>query len=127
MIVPMWFSVAAFGVAVAALGLAWLLFLRRQTNSSHRSLAALLSATAVIHLSNGWGLIDEPNALFWRRIAMMAEVVQPAALLYAGLAFMKPAEQVEGFPVHWRARIVYLLGVLLALFAMTDSVFQRII
>ena len=59
MMLPTWFSVAAFLVAAIAGGMACILFVRRQNSSSHRSLATLLGATAVANLANGVGLFDE--------------------------------------------------------------------
>ena len=66
MILPIWFSIAAFQVAAFAGGMACLLFVRRRASSSHRSLALLLGATAVANLANGVGLLDEAHTLLWR-------------------------------------------------------------
>jgi len=124
MILPTWFSVAAFLVAAIAGGMACALFVRKQASASHRSLAALLGATAVASLANGVGLLDETHALFWRGTAMVAELVQPAALLYVGLAFLSSAERGSDASALWRARIVGVVGLLLAVFAVTGQVFQ---
>ena len=123
MIDPTWFSVAAFLVAAIAGGLACLLLVRRQNSSSHRGLAALLGATALTHLANGLGLLDETHALLWRRMALATELIQPAALLYVGLAFLNPAERGEHSSPLWRARMIGVVGLLLALLAVTDHVF----
>ena len=124
MTLPTWLSIAAFSVAALAGGMACLLFIRRPASSSHRSLASLLGATAVANLANGVGLLDEAHALFWRETAMAAELVQPAALLYVGLAFLNPAERGRESSALWRARIIGVLGLLLAVFAVTGQVFQ---
>jgi putative PEP-CTERM system histidine kinase len=123
MILPTWFALAAFQVAALAGGMACILFMRRQASSSHRSLAVLLSATTVANLANGVGLLDEVHALLWRGIAMAAELVQPAALLYVGLAFSHSAEQGRNSSALWRARIIGGAGLLLAFFAVTGQVF----
>ena len=123
MIVPTWFSMAAFLVAAIAGGLASLLLVRRQNRSSHRSLAALLGATALTQLANGLGLFDEAHALLWRRMALATELIQPAALLYVGLAFLNPAERGEYSSPLWRARTIGVIGLLLALLTVTDQVF----
>ena len=124
MIVPTWFSMAAFLVAAIAGGLACLLLVRRQNRSSHRGLAALLGATALTHLANGLGLLDGTHALFWRGTAMVAELVQPAALLYAGLAFLGPVERGRDASALWRARIMVGVGLLMASLVVTGLVFQ---
>ena len=121
---PTWFSVAAFLVAAIAGGMACILFVRRQNSSSHRSLATLLGATAVANLANGVGLFDEGHALFWRVTAMVAELAQPTALLYIGIAFLSPSERGRGASALWRARIIGAVGLLLAVFAVTGQVFQ---
>ncbi len=48
----------------------------------------MLSATAVMQMGNGLGLMDPSHALGWRRLALLGELAQPAALLYAGLALI---------------------------------------
>jgi len=124
MILPAWFSIVAGLVAAIAGGMACLLFARRRTGSSHRSLAALLGATAVANLANGVGLFDEGHALFWRATAMVAELAQPTALLYVGLAFLNPVGRSRDTSALWRARIVGCVGLLLAGFVTTGQVFE---
>ena len=124
MIPPTWFSVAAFLVAAISGGMACALFVRKQSSGSHRSLAALLGATAVANLANGLGLSDNDHALFWRGTAMLAELVQPAALMYVGLAFLRPAEQSSDKSALWRARIVGWVGLLLVALVVTGQVFE---
>jgi putative PEP-CTERM system histidine kinase len=124
MIIPTWISVAAFLVAAMAGGMACALFVRRQSSASHRSLAALLGATAVASLANGVGLLDEGHALFWRGMAIMAELVQPAALLYVGFTFLRPAAGSSNTTALWRARIVGGVGVLLVGLVVTGQGFE---
>ena len=124
MILPTWFSLLAFFVAAIAGGMACLLFVKRQVSTSHRSLASLLGATTVVNLANGVGLLDEAHALLWRETALVAELVQPAALLYVGLAFLNPAERGRESSALWRARIIGVVGLLLAVFAVTGQVLQ---
>jgi len=124
MILPTWVSVAAFLVSAIAGGMACVLFVRKQASASHRSLAALLGATAVANLANGVGLLDETHALFWRGTAMAAELVQPTALLYVGLAFLDPVERSSDRAALWRARIFGWVGLLLAGFVATGQVFE---
>jgi len=121
---PTWFSIAAFQAAAMAGGMAFLLLVRPQASASHRSLAALLGATAVASLANGVGLLDEGHALYWRAAAMIAELVQPAALLYVGLGFLNPVERVKDSSTLWRPRIIMGIGLLLAVFVVTGHVFE---
>lgn len=124
MIFATWFSSAAFLAAGLSAGLACLLFVRRHASASHRSLSWLLGTTAVANLANGFGLLDDAHALPWREAAMVAELLQPAALLYVGLAFLNPVERDRESSSLWRARIVGVVGVLLALVTASGSVFQ---
>lgn len=84
----------------------------------------LLGATAVSQLANAAGLLDEAHALLWRATAMIAELFQPAALLYVGLAFLNPAEHTSDTSALWRARVVGCVGVFLAGFVATGQDFE---
>ncbi len=55
---------------------------------------------------------------------MVAELVQPAALLYVGLAFLSPAERGLDSSAQWRARTMGVVGLLLAVLVVTGQVFQ---
>lgn len=124
MIVPAWYSVVVFLVAAIAGGLACLLFVRRQASSSYPSLSALLGATALSQMVNGLRLFDEAHALFWQEMVLAVELVQPAALLYVGIAFSKPAERGKDAAPLWRARVISVVGLALALLTLTGSVFM---
>src|SRR3989442_9862360 len=117
MVFQTWFSIAAGLVAAIAGGMACILFARRRTGSSHRSLAVLLGTTAVSQLANAAGLLDEPHALWWRSTAMVAELVQPTALLYVGLAFLNPVERSSDTSALWRVLTGWGVGVLWLWFA----------
>jgi len=119
-----WISLAAFQTAAIAGGMLCILVLRKQANSLHRTLGALLGATALANLANGVGLLDEAHALFWREIAMVAELAQPAALLYVGLAFLSPAQRRVNSSMLWPARVMAIVGLVLAVLAATGHVFQ---
>ncbi|MGA6826460.1 XrtA/PEP-CTERM system histidine kinase PrsK [Nitrospira sp. NS4] len=125
MIVPAWYPMVAFLTAALAGGLACLLFVRRKASSSYPSLAALFGAIALTHIAQGSGVLDDAQALFWQRLALATELVQPAALLYAGIAFFHPAEGGKDASALWRTRIVAVLGLLLALLTLTDQVLER--
>ena len=120
-----WFSIAAGLVAAIAGGMACVLFARRKASASHQSLAVLLGAIALAHLANAAGLLDQSHALLWRGMAMVAELAQPALLLYIGLGFLSPVERSHDTSVRWRARIIGVLGLLLAVCAVVGQVFER--
>jgi len=84
----------------------------------------LLGATAVAHLANAAGLLDEAHALLWRATAMVVELVQPTALLYVGLAFLKPVGRSSDISALWRARIVGCVSVFLACFVATGQIVE---
>ena len=119
-----WFVISAFQAAALAASMACFLLFRPQASSSHRSLAILLSATAVANLANGMMLVDEAHALHWRAAAMVAELVQPAALLYVGLSFLNPTERVKNFSALWRARLIGGTGMVLAVLVATGQVIE---
>lgn len=117
-------AVVVFLAAGFAGGTASLLIAKRGARGFHRSLASLLGATAVAHVANGCGLLDEAHELIWRKVALMTELQQPALLLYAGLAFLDPAALEQESFALWRARCIGVVGLLLALFAASDEVFR---
>src|SRR5688572_11819495 len=117
-------SLTALLVAGASAAMACLLLLRKQANSLHRTLAGVLGATALTNLANGISLLDEAHSLFWREIAMVGELAQPAALLYVGLAFLKPSERRGNPTMLWLARVTGGVGFLLIVLTMTGHVFQ---
>src|SRR5262245_49825356 len=124
MIAPTWFSTAAFLAALIAFGMTCLLFFRPQVSSSHRSLAAFFGVTAIANFANGMGLHDESQALFWRAITLISELVQPPALLYVGWAFLRPSEGGKDSSTLWRARVMAGVGLVLACFVSAGLVFE---
>jgi putative PEP-CTERM system histidine kinase len=78
----------------------------------------------VAHLANAAGLFDEAHALLWRATAMVAELAQPTALLYVGLAFLTPVGRSSDTSALWRARIVGCVGVFLTGFVATGQIFE---
>ena len=124
MMLPIWYSIAAGFVAALAGAMSCVLFVMRRTAASNRSLALLLGTIAVAQLANAVGVLNEPHALWWRATAMVAELVEPIALLYVGLAFLNPVEQRSDRSVLWRARIVGCVGLLLAGFVVTGHTIE---
>ena len=102
---PISASLVTLLVAAFAAGMTCILLLRKESNSLHRTLGGLLGATALANFANGLGLLDEEHALFWRKMAMLGELAQPAALLYIGLAFLKPSDGRGTALMLWPARI----------------------
>ncbi|TKB74825.1 MAG: PEP-CTERM system histidine kinase PrsK [Nitrospira sp.] len=124
MMIPTWFSIAAFLVAAMAGVMACTLLVIRPGSSLHRSIALLLGTIALAHLANAAGLFVESHALGWRVAAMVAELVEPAALLYVGLGFLNPVQRSSNRSALWRARIVGCLGLLLTGFVVIGQIFE---
>lgn len=121
---PIWYPLCAFATAVSALGLAGLLLAKTHLMLFGRTVAGVLAATALLYLANGWGLIDVPNALVWRRVALVAELMQLAALLYVGLALMRQLSVRVEAGVWWRAHAISLMAGVLAMFTWSEDVFH---
>jgi len=119
-----WVAVIVLLAAGSAGGMASFLVVKREASTFHRSLAALLAATAVVHLANGGGLLDDAHELIWRKTALMTELLQPALVLYVGLAFLDPEDRSRESYALWRARCIGMVGLLLALFTAGDQVVQ---
>ena len=124
MILPTWLSFAAFGASAVAVAVAAILLFRPQSHSAHRSLAALLAATAAAHAANGAILVDGAHALYWRMGSMIAELLQPAALLYVGLAFLQPLDRPNDASTLWRARTIGVIGLALSGLVAGGRVFE---
>lgn len=123
--IPLMSLVIASGlVAVMAASMAVILFVRRRRGTAHRSLAGLLSLTAFVTVADCIGLLDRVHVLLWRQAATAAELIQPAALLYAVLAFLNPADGGKDTSALWRARIVGIAGGLLAMASIAGMLFQ---
>ncbi|HEX5645361.1 MAG TPA: XrtA/PEP-CTERM system histidine kinase PrsK [Nitrospira sp.] len=119
----MWIAIVSGLAGVMAAGMAAVLFVRSRPGASHRSLAGLLALTACAILADGLGLLDAAHALFWREIAMAAELMQPVALLYTGLGFLNPEDGGKDSRAFWRARVVGIVGVLFAALTLMGQVF----
>ena len=104
--------------------IACFLLFRSESKTTHRSLGALLAATALAHLANGAALVDAAHLSSWRMLSMMAELLQPSALLYVGLAFLAPVERIKDAPALWRARTIGVLGVVLSCLVASGQVIE---
>jgi hypothetical protein len=107
-----------------AIAVACLQYFRRQAGPSRRSLAGLLVTVAVGSVANALGALLEDDAVFWRGIALSAELLEPAALLYAGSAFVNPIDGIQDSAALWRARIAGGIGLLLAASALSGYAFE---
>ena len=116
------FAFAAFVATAVAGGMACFLFIKRQASSFHQSLALLLGATALVHMANGCGVLNETYALSWRKVAMMMELLLPAFILSVGLAFLDPADRRRESFALWRVRCIGLIGLVLAVLVAGDQV-----
>jgi len=124
MISPMWYALVAFESAAIAAIAALVLLSKRLPPSSYLSLSALLGATAMVNVGNGMGLLNEAHALWWRAGALVAELIQPSALLYVGQSFLASTNQATDRSGLWRARFVGLIGASLSLLVLFGQVYE---
>lgn len=109
---------------VAALNgwMACWLFIRRQATPAYLSLAVLLGAVSFTHIGNGFAVWDDSHRLLWQRLTLAAQLFQPAAIFFAGVQFLDPAERrALGFR-RWASRILSIVGLLLAALTMIGYV-----
>ena len=119
-----WFVMASGLVGVMAAGMATVLFVQKRRSASHRRLAELLGLAAVANLADGIGLVDVAHALFWRQVAMAAELIQPAAILYVGLAYLNQPESGKELSPLWRVRIIGIASGSMAIVTILGFAFQ---
>jgi putative PEP-CTERM system histidine kinase len=75
-------------------------------------------------VANGFGFLDEAHELIWRKIALMAELLQPVLLLHVGQSFLDSAGRGREPFMLWRSRSIGIIGLLLVVLTMADHVFQ---
>jgi putative PEP-CTERM system histidine kinase len=93
--------------------------MREPAGISHRSLAVLLTSIFITQVGNTFWLHFPEYGPFWQRIVLATELFQPAALFYVGIQFLSSAS--GGYRSRlWAARVLGIMGLLLALLAMTD-------
>jgi putative PEP-CTERM system histidine kinase len=123
-------SVLPLGIFLVA-ALTWLmgcwLFIRRETTPSYLGLAVLLGVVSLAHIGNGLGAWDDAHRLLWQRLVLAAELFQPAAIFFAGIQFLNPAEQREMGSRYWTVRILTILGLLLAVLTLTEYVLVEVV
>ena len=119
-----WIAIAALVAGITAIALATVLVIKNRYSAYNRNLATILAVTAFFHITTGICLIDQFHAVAWWRLSLMAGLLQPAALLYFCLAFMKPASEVVR-RARWRARAVLWLGGLLGMLVWWNEVYLR--
>src|SRR6185436_12537839 len=78
-----------------------------------RSLAMVLGASDVLQIGNALGLLDPAHGLIWRRLGLLGELAQPAALAYVGRALMESTTTGGNEAVAlWRARAITFLALI---------------
>lgn len=124
---PIWFSGLALASALIALSLGAVCLAHKRAgafNRFYRSLAMVLGASGVMQIGNGLGLLDPSHALVWRRMALLGELAQPAALAYVGRALMESTTTGGNDAVAlWRARAITFLAVVFGILNGSDLLF----
>lgn len=108
-----WIAITAGCAAGIAAGLAGLLLVKRWDSCLYRRVAGLLGAVAIVNLANAIGLLRETDLLFWRQVALTVELIQPALLIYVGMAFVNPTRETRETLARWPACSIGAVGVLL--------------
>lgn len=111
---PGYFAIFSWLAAATAVGLASVLLARGRPVLLARSVAALAFVTGFVAIADGMSLVRADEAVLWRLLALVGELVQASTLLYVGLSIMKPVDPREARGVEWRAHAVLGLSLLLA-------------
>lgn len=82
---------SAFLAGCVALLLGCGVLFRTSNGRVHHGVAVAALTTALVQFANGLALLDPAAIGLWRRVAMCGELLQPVALLYAGLTIVKTA------------------------------------
>src|SRR5207249_1209557 len=100
--------------------------LKRRESPLYRALIGVLLSSGVIQLANGVSGLDSGHALLWRRVALLGEVGQPAALLYLGVELLRAGQATAFTPALWHARAVGLLAAIVACVAWSDRLYGTV-
>ena len=117
--------VSAFIACLLTFSLACLLIIKKdRANSLNRAIVFVLLIGSVMQAANGMALVDSTDVLLWRGLALLCELLFPAALLYTGLALMRVAGLQGETGARWRAHAVTIIGVALSGLAWSELTFQ---
>jgi putative PEP-CTERM system histidine kinase len=115
---------SSFVASLAAFGLASALLVFKRQRAVTRALGVLMGVVAVIHVANGLGLLHEERELFYRRLALLGELAQPAVFLLVVLALIREISGSISSTDLWRARAVTLVAGVLATLSFSDEVLR---
>ncbi|MDQ6734663.1 MAG: GAF domain-containing protein, partial [Nitrospirota bacterium] len=117
--------VSAFIAALLTFSLACLLIIKKdRANPLNRAIAFVLLIGSVMQAANGMAVVDSTDVPLWRGLALICELLFPAALLYTGLALMRVAGLQGEMGAHWRAHAVAVIGAGLGFLAWSGITFQ---
>lgn len=83
-----------------------------------------MGVIAAANLANAIGVLHGVDQRFWREVALSAELIQPALLIYVGMGFVTPTSDARGSRAGWSAGIIGVIGVLLGVIALAGQAFQ---
>ena len=116
--------VSAFIAGLLTFSLACLLIAKKdRANPLNRAIAFVLVIGSAMQIFNGMALADSTDVPLWRGLALMCELLLPAALLYIGLALMRVAGLQVDMGVHWRTHAVAMIGAGLSFLAWSNMTF----
>jgi putative PEP-CTERM system histidine kinase len=119
-----WLASSSFVAALAAFGLACALLVFNRQSVVNRALGALLGVIAVIELATGVSLLDAERELFYRRLALLGELAQPAVFLLVVLAVIREISGSISSTDLWRARAVTLVAGVFATLSFSDEILR---
>lgn len=125
-----WLAGITLAAALAAVALAGLRLATTPPGAYDRffrNLALVLGTSALMQTGYSLGLLDPAHALGWRRLALLAEAAQPAALASVVLALMgAPGQKRRDRPARWRARAITLLAMGFGLIGWTPLIYYGV-
>ena len=111
-------------LALAASGIAGLLWIFKHAHPFYRSVATVLTLTGLVSTGQSLIFIDPDRVVLWRSIVLFGELLQPAAILYISVALFNPSESGLYTSTRWWARAAMGVGSLLALIVCWNLVFS---
>lgn len=118
-----WISLTAFLAAGSTAGLVCLLLVTRWKSLFYQRMAGFLGVVALTNFANAIGLLPRTDLLFWRHVALAAELIQPALMIAAGMG-MSVACKTDWPQARWLVRGLTVAGAVLGAMSFGAQTFQ---
>ncbi len=120
-----WLAIPALVSAAAGGALALTSFRKAKGLSFRRTVPLALLATSIEQVANLFTILDSSHALWWRQVALIAELTLCNAIVYVGPSLIRPRNSSFEAAARWRAHAVLVLSAGLVLISWFHGTFRH--